>query len=181
MSRFRRDFLLGILLPYNTRHKKFLKSYRNYWRLQRLPQVYGPMQLEWLGCGFKVQNLICRICRFFKYFLLNSRVKTCLVLCFFWLHHLLKLVYEKQKKTLQRSFLLLSLCSKFIGSSAKVVVFFFSFVGASFLFCLNLLKWIHEMVVNKFSIFLFEATFAFLHHQLLPKDLSPGQPRLWAN
>ena len=35
----------------------------------------------------------------------------------------------------------------------------------------NLLKWIREMVVNKFSTFLFEATFAFLHHQLLPKVL----------
>ena len=39
----------------------------------------------------------------------------------------------------------------------------------------NLLKWIHEMVVQKFSTFLFEATFAFLHHQLLPKGASPVQ------
>ena len=39
----------------------------------------------------------------------------------------------------------------------------------------NLLKWIHEMVVHKFSTFLFEATFAFLHDQLLPKSASPVQ------
>ena len=39
----------------------------------------------------------------------------------------------------------------------------------------NLLKWIHEMVVHKFSTFLFEATFAFLHHQLLQKGASPVQ------
>ena len=39
----------------------------------------------------------------------------------------------------------------------------------------NLLNWIHEMVVHKFSTFLFETTFAFLHHQLLPKDASPVQ------
>ena len=39
----------------------------------------------------------------------------------------------------------------------------------------NLLKWIHEMVVNKFSTFLFEATFAFLHRHLLPKGASPVQ------
>ena len=39
----------------------------------------------------------------------------------------------------------------------------------------NLLKWIHEMVVLKFSTLLFEATFAFLHHQLLPKGASPVQ------
>ena len=38
-----------------------------------------------------------------------------------------------------------------------------------------LLKWIHEMVVHKFSNFLFEATFAFLHHQLFPKGASPVQ------
>ena len=39
----------------------------------------------------------------------------------------------------------------------------------------NLLKWIHEMVVHKFSSFVFEATFAFLHHQFLPKGASPVQ------
>ena len=39
----------------------------------------------------------------------------------------------------------------------------------------NLLKWIHEMVVHKFSTFLFKATFAFLHHQLLSKGASPVQ------
>ena len=39
----------------------------------------------------------------------------------------------------------------------------------------NLLKRIHEMVVYKFSTFLYEATFAFLDHQLLPKGASPVQ------
>ena len=39
----------------------------------------------------------------------------------------------------------------------------------------NLLKWVHEMVVSKILTFLFEATFAFLHHQLLPKAASPVQ------
>ena len=39
----------------------------------------------------------------------------------------------------------------------------------------NLLKWMHEIVVHKFSTFLFEATFALLHYQLLPKDASPVQ------
>ena len=39
----------------------------------------------------------------------------------------------------------------------------------------NLLKWTHEMVVHEFPIFLFEATFAFLQHQLLPKGVSPVQ------
>ena len=39
----------------------------------------------------------------------------------------------------------------------------------------NLLKWIHEMVVHKFLTFLFKATFAFLHHQLLSKGASPVQ------
>ena len=39
----------------------------------------------------------------------------------------------------------------------------------------NLLKWIHEMVIHKFSTLLFEATFAFLHHQLLPEGASPVQ------
>ena len=39
----------------------------------------------------------------------------------------------------------------------------------------KLLKWIHEMMVYKFSTLLFEATFAFLHYQLLPKGASPAQ------
>ena len=39
----------------------------------------------------------------------------------------------------------------------------------------NLLNWIHEMVVHKFSTFLFEATFAFLPHQHLAKGASPVQ------
>ena len=39
----------------------------------------------------------------------------------------------------------------------------------------NLLKWIHEVVVHKFSTFLFEATFAFLYRQLLPEGSSPVQ------
>ena len=39
----------------------------------------------------------------------------------------------------------------------------------------NLLKWIHKMVVHKFSTFLFQATFAFLHHQLLSEGASPEQ------
>ena len=39
----------------------------------------------------------------------------------------------------------------------------------------NLLKWIHEMVVHKFLTFLFEATFAFQHHQLLLEGASPVQ------
>ena len=37
------------------------------------------------------------------------------------------------------------------------------------------LKWILEMVVHKFSTFLFEAIFALVHHQLLPKSASPVQ------
>ena len=39
----------------------------------------------------------------------------------------------------------------------------------------NLLKWKHEMVVQKFSTYPFEATLAFLQRQLLPKGVSPVQ------
>ena len=45
----------------------------------------------------------------------------------------------------------------------------------------NIFKKIHEMVVHKFSTFLFEATVALLYHQLLPEDASPVQAWLWAN
>ena len=48
-------------------------------------------------------------------------------------------------------------------------------LGSPKLKLFNLLKWIHEMVVHKFSTFLFEATCAFLHHQLLPEGASPVQ------
>ena len=48
-------------------------------------------------------------------------------------------------------------------------------LGSPKLKLLNLLKWIHEMVVHKFSTFLFKATFAFLHRQLLLKGASPVQ------
>ena len=47
--------------------------------------------------------------------------------------------------------------------------------GSQKLKLFNLLKWIHEMVVHKFSTFLFEATFAFLHHQFLSEDASTVQ------
>ena len=45
----------------------------------------------------------------------------------------------------------------------------------------NLLKRIHEIVVHNFLTFLFEAIFAFLHHQLFSKNASPVQTWLWAN
>ena len=77
------------------------------------------------------------------------------------------------KQTLQNSKFLTTYAGhiKFSGWANKKKRF--PIRGSPKLKLFNLLKWIHEMVVHKFSIFLFEATFAFLHHQLLPKGASP--------
>ena len=64
-------------------------------------------------------------------------------------------------------------CMKFSGCTNMKRRF--SKRGSPKLKLFNLLKWIHEMVVHKFSTFLFEAAFAFLHLQLLPKGASPVQ------
>ena len=77
------------------------------------------------------------------------------------------------KRTLQNSNFLITHAGHMKFSGWANIKKCFPKRGSSKLKVFHLLKWVHETMVHKFSTFLFEATFAFLHHQLLPKGASP--------